>query len=214
MDPARDATQGHAGGPKRALALGTAVIAVFAVVAVALVRAMGDADGDVRTSESRGEPAAADPARIAAPPLPPPQPGAAARAPAPAAPPRTPEEVDAAWRDTPIVSRLRDELGPVGPYVYAGLRHAQEETRHCWGGRAPTRGGAAATEDAVGPPAVLLLYLEAREGAIDVVDARVADPGTASPDVVECCRGVLKGREFQVPNAQPGRRYRLEYALQ
>jgi hypothetical protein len=121
-----------------------------------------------------------------------------------------PEEADPAWRETPFVSRFRD-LGPVAAYVIAGLKNAREEMGFCFEAAAGAR--AAATGEDESSPAVLVLYLEARQGAIDVVDARTDDPGSAPRELVECCRGVLLGHEIPAPNAVPGRRFRLMHLV-
>ncbi len=113
--------------------------------------------------------------------------------------------------------RLR-ELGPMGPYVKAGLDAARREMAFCFrqAGGAPAGAPApVADPDAPSPdPAVLLLYLEAREGAIDVVGSRTEYLGTLAPELVECCREVLRGWEIPAFSAVPGRRYRLKFQLQ
>jgi hypothetical protein len=75
-----------------------------------------------------------------------------------------------------------------------------------WRPRRPRRGGRAA-------PAAST-YLETRKGAVDVVDARVARPGTLPPEVLECCREVLRGLELDVSVAEQGARFRYLYEIE
>jgi hypothetical protein len=106
--------------------------------------------------------------------------------------------------------------------VKAGLAAARRDMAFCF-----RQAGAAAEaappagevpDDAPPPPpsdpAVLLLYLEAREGALDIVDTRTEHRGTTAPELVECCREVLRGLEIPAFNVVPGQRYRLKYRLQ
>ena len=128
--------------------------------------------------------------------------------PEPAPPPGPDDGLDApSWRDSRLAFRPR-ELGKIGPYVKAGLDAARREMAFCYrqaGGPPPPR-----TSD----PAILLLYLEAREGALDIIDTRTEYLGTSAPEVVECCREVLRGREIPAFDTEPGRRYRVKYRLQ
>jgi len=62
-------------------------------------------------------------------------------------------------------------------------------------------------------PAVLMLRLEAREGALDVVDTELDYLGTSTRALATCCQHVLKGWPIPAPLAVPGRRYRLKYLL-
>lgn len=120
-----------------------------------------------------------------------------------------PEDIDPAWRTSKVVFRLR-EMGAVAPFVDIGLRAAREEMRHCF----DAEGASPGAEGAPAEPATLLLYLESREGAIDVVDARTDDLGTSSRALVDCCREVLRGYEIAAAGVVPGRRYRVKYVLQ
>jgi hypothetical protein len=137
---------------------------------------------------------------------------------APARPVPAPEDVDPSWRESRVAYRLR-EIGPVATYVYAGLKSAREEMKHCFEAGAAEAGAARAGAAETGPdaessPAVLVLYVEERDGAIDVVDVRVDRLGTSPPGLVECCRDVLRGHEILAPNAVPGRRYRLPFRVE
>jgi hypothetical protein len=62
-------------------------------------------------------------------------------------------------------------------------------------------------------PAILLLYVEAREGALDVVETRIEHRGTASAALVECCREVLRGFEIKAFKTVPGSRYRIKFLV-
>jgi hypothetical protein len=136
-------------------------------------------------------------------------PGAEAMTPAP-------EQIDPAWNRVHVAARLRD-LGPVAPYVSAGLIAAREEMTHCFPAEpppvvAPPAGPKRDDENWV-DPAVLLLYLESRQGFIDVVEATVESFGTESPQVVSCCREVLRGHEIPAVHTGPGQRYRVKFPL-
>jgi hypothetical protein len=126
----------------------------------------------------------------------------------------------ASWRSSKLAFRPR-ELGKLGPYVKVRLDAARRDMDFCFQ-QATARGEPAAPageqpEDAPPPvrpdPAILLLYMEAREGALDIVDTRVEYRGTSSPELVECCREVLRGTEIKVFGAVPGQRYRLKFRL-
>jgi hypothetical protein len=128
-----------------------------------------------------------------------------------------------AWRNARVAFRPRD-LGRLGPYVRAGLDAARRDMDFCFRqAGAPTGGPAEApaagsdqgdTPPPRADPAVLLLYVEAREGALDVVGTTTEHRGTASPELVECCREVLRGLEIKAFNTSPGQRYRLKFRLQ
>lgn len=114
-----------------------------------------------------------------------------------------------AWRNAPMAFGFR-ELGAMGPYVKAGLDAARRDMDFCF------RQEAASPEADRGPrkPAVLLLHVEAREGALEVVDALPDSMGDATPRLLECCRDVLRGYEIPAFKAVPGRRYRLRFVLE
>jgi hypothetical protein len=59
-----------------------------------------------------------------------------------------------------------------------------------------------------------VLYLEAREGAVDVVDAKVARPGTLPSSVLECCRDVLRGLEVKTFFTVPGEHFSYVYEVE
>jgi hypothetical protein len=62
-------------------------------------------------------------------------------------------------------------------------------------------------------PAILVLYLEARTGAIDVVDVTLDSTGAALPETLECWAEVLRGLEIPAQGAAPGTRYRLRHRV-
>jgi hypothetical protein len=125
------------------------------------------------------------------------------------------------WRNSRLAFRSR-ELGKMGPYVKAGLDAARRDMEFCFrqaGGAAAGAPGPAEDPDEAPPPrpsdpAILLLYLEARDGAMDVVDARTEHRGTSAPGLVECCREVLRGLEIKAFDTVPGQRYRVKFRLQ
>jgi hypothetical protein len=106
----------------------------------------------------------------------------------------------------------------MGPYVKAGLDAARREMGFCFrqaGGSPAGASAPVANPDAPSSePAVLLLYLEAREGAIDVVGSRTEFLGASTAALVDCCREVLRGWEIPAFGAVPGRRYRVKFQLQ
>lgn len=113
-----------------------------------------------------------------------------------------------AWRNAPMAFGFR-ELGTMGPYVKAGLDAARRDMDFCFQQEAPP-----GADRGPQKPAVLLLYVEAREGALDVVDARPESMGDATARLVECCRDVLRGYEIPAFKAVPGRRYRFRFVLE
>ena len=114
-----------------------------------------------------------------------------------------------AWRNAPMAFGLR-ELGAMGPYVKAGLDAARRDMEFCF----RQEGAPSGAEPGAQKAAVFLLYLEAREGALDVVDARPESMGSAPPRLVECCRDVLRGYVIPAFNSVPGRRYRFRFVLE
>ena len=128
-----------------------------------------------------------------------------------------------AWQRSKVAFRTRD-LGRLGPYVQSGLDAARRDMEFCYA-QAPPRPDAvpappldaesqeAAATAVRAEPATLLLYLEAREGALDVVEARTDRRGTSPPELVECCREVLRGMEIKAFGAVPGQRYRVKFRL-
>lgn len=63
-------------------------------------------------------------------------------------------------------------------------------------------------------PAVLVLRIESRDGALDVAGSELESRGDSSEALVSCARAVLQGWPIAAPAAAPGRRYRLKWVLQ
>lgn len=132
----------------------------------------------------------------------------AAAAPAPA-PQR--DALEEAWHGTSLAILPRD-LGEMGPAIKLALDKAQrEDMDFCF--REP------GTEGRMAPKtprraSTLLLFLQAREGAVDVVEARVANPGTLPASVVECCLEVARGLEIPLASAEPGKRLQHLYEIE
>ena len=126
--------------------------------------------------------------------------------------PRRPEGIDSpSWRNARFAFTFR-ELGKMGPYVKAGLDGARREMSFCFdeaNARSGADSGAASKE-----PAVLLLYLEARAEALDVVDTRTERMGDATVEMVECCRQVLRGFAIPAFDTAPGQRFRVRFELE
>jgi hypothetical protein len=164
-----------------------------------------------------------------------PDPASAAPAPPPGAPPATeaqageppisPPRIGArpraaasvAWEQVPAAARLSD-LGPgLAAPVNAALRAARDAMDSCF--EEETRLLASRPAPGYDPdapprgPAVLVLRLESRAGALDVVDTELESPGTSTRELVECARHVLKGWPVDAPAATAGQRYRLKYLL-
>ena len=109
------------------------------------------------------------------------------------------------WSDG--VAVLPKDLGEMGPSLKLGLDDVRNnDMAFCFrelenGGR-----GSRATD--------FMLYIETREDAVDVVEARVARPGALPPSVVECARDVLRGLEVKVFEAVPGQHFRYIYEVE
>jgi hypothetical protein len=152
----------------------------------------------------RAERGPAQPGGVEAPSTPTPTDAAAPAA--PVRPARPPVNV-AGWERARLAFGFR-ELGRIAPYVKTGLDAARGDMAFCFARGAPR------DPDAPADPTILTLYLEAREGAIDVVESAVDHRGAARPELLECCREVLRGYEISAFGAVPGERYRLKYALE
>jgi len=210
-------------------------IGVGAVLALVLVWAMRRTEQPRPPTVAAHEPPGAeavpgpgeDPQRVAAPgAAPSARPAAAGSRDAPAAramavpasSPRPEEGPDgASWRRAKLAFGMR-ELGRMGPYVKVGLDAARREMAFCFSRQTAAAQASAPDGDADEPPpapdpAILLLYLEAREGALDVVDARTDHLGATSPEVADCCREVLRGWEIPAFKVVPGQRYRVKFEL-
>lgn len=119
------------------------------------------------------------------------------------------------WEEVPEVARLHD-LGPVlAAPTSRGLQAARAQFDGCFDDEARALALRASPPDpeATGP-AILVLRLESRPGALDVVDVEVESLGTSTPALVACARQVLLGWPIAAAGAEAGRRYRLKWLLQ
>lgn len=194
--------------PRRglALAVGAALVAALAAGGWWLLR------DSPKPQAARPRPPPEDPVRppeirAPAPPLP--------GGPPESAPPAPMDERDRfqGWSDT--VAILPRDLGAMGPPLKLALDRVRNgDMAFCF--RGLERSGEPGAES---PPrhirsADLLLYLQTREGAVDVVEAGVGNAGNLPPSVVACCREVIRGAELKVPFAEPGRRFRYLYEVE
>jgi hypothetical protein len=116
------------------------------------------------------------------------------------------EERDDFKNWSPSVAHLPRDLGEMGPSLKLGLDNARNnDMEFCFRGLkgAP---GMLATD--------FMLYLETRDGAVDVVGAKVARPGTLPPSVRDCCLEVLRGLEVKAFFGTPGQRYAYVYEIE
>ena len=185
----------------------------YALVAVVLIAAGSVAmvlayDSDASALMPRATPAAAIPTALEA--------SAPAAAPAPAPTAIAPARVTAPVREqeqdhfkswSPTVAHLPGDLGEFGPSLKFGLDEARNnDMAFCFRDVDQSGRGALATD--------FILYLEAREDAVDVVDVKVARPGNLPPSVRECCRDVLRGLEVKVFFSVPGQRFSYSYEVE
>jgi hypothetical protein len=108
------------------------------------------------------------------------------------------------------VAKLPGDLGEMGPSLKLGLDNARNnDMAFCFRelkGDAGAAGKTLATD--------FMLYIETRDGAADVVGAKVARPGALPPSVQECCLQVLRGLEVKVFFGTPGQRYAYIYEIE
>ncbi|HET8540312.1 MAG TPA: hypothetical protein VFL83_10620 [Anaeromyxobacter sp.] len=205
---------------------GAAALALLVAAAAALLVRLDRSAGPVGagTGAPGGEAVAGAPAGGAITPAlaPPPSVAAEAQPPEPlVSPPRIGARPRAAasvaWEDVPVAARLSD-LGPgLAAPVNAGLRAARDQMDSCFEEEDRILAKRRVRYDPDAPPmgpAFLVLRLESRAGALDVVDTEVGRLGTSTPELVECARHVLRGWPIDAPAARPGTRYRLNYLLQ
>jgi hypothetical protein len=160
--------------------------------------------------EGAASPAARGPAdaRASAPDAPepaPPEPPPNASLPL-AAQPRTP--ASRPWEEVPLAARLHN-LGPLASAMKAGLDEARDLVSHCFAEEASREPEAEPAGPGPGGPGALVLRLETRERAVEVVDAEVDALGTSSRALADCVRNSVRGLAFPAPPASPGERYRL-----
>ena len=210
--------------PRSSLA---AVAAIVLVGAAALLVVLRDgASGPVPADGTLGVPGASGPIESAASGLPAGGTASAAGSlpadTAPVSPPRIGARPRAAasvpWEEVPQAARMSD-LGPgLAAPVNAALAAARDQMESCFA--EDTRLQASRPAPPIDPdapprgPAVLVLRLESRAGALDVVGTEVDSLGTSTRELVECARHVLTGWPVPAPAATPGLRYRLNWLVQ
>jgi hypothetical protein len=121
------------------------------------------------------------------------------------------------WEMVPAASKPA-ELGPaLAVPVNTALRAARATIESCFEEDRRLRAGRPAPtvdpDNVPTGPAVLVLQLESRGGALDVVSATVESLGTSTRELAECACQVLRGWPIDAPAATAGRRYRLKYSL-
>jgi hypothetical protein len=121
------------------------------------------------------------------------------------------------WDEVPMASKL-GELGPgLAAPVNTALRAARATIESCFEEDRQLRASRPAPvvdpDNVPTGPAVLVLQLESRGGALDVVAATVESLGTSTRELANCACQVLRGWPIPAPAASPGRRYRLKYPL-
>ena len=185
----------------------------YALVAVVLVAAGSVAmvlayDSDPSALVSRATPAAAIPTALeTSAPAAAPAPAPIAIAPARVTAPAPEQEQDHFKNWSPTVAHLPEDLGEMGPSLKFGLDDARNnDMAFCFRDVEQSGRGTLATD--------FILYLEAREDAVDVVDVKVARPGNLPPSVRECCRDVLRGLEVKVFFSVPGQRFSYTYEVE
>jgi hypothetical protein len=121
------------------------------------------------------------------------------------------------WDLVPVASRL-GELGPgLAAPVNTALKSARATIESCFEEdrqlRANRPAPAVDPDNAPTGPAVIVLQLESRAEALDVVAATVESLGTSTRELADCACQVLRGWPIPAPAATAGRRYRLKYPL-
>lgn len=206
----------------RLLVAGLAAAAVFGAAAVGLLVLL---DGPARPAQVAAPAApAAEQARADLVILPPPSAPAGALAAAIPDPPARPAirgarlaRATSPWEEVPVAAR-ESQLGPVAPFVRAGLAAARDQMDSCFDEedarqkQHPTSGAAGAA--LARGPGVLVLRLESRQDGLDVVGTEVESYGTSSPELTRCAAHVLAGWPVEARGATAGVRYRLKFPLQ
>jgi hypothetical protein len=201
---------------RRIALLGVAAAVLLGAASVALITWLeGPAAGPRPRGPEAGVAAAPAPGAEPSVQVPPPTPEPLVSPPRIGARPRA--DASVAWEQVPAAARLSD-LGPrLAAPVNAALRSARDAMDSCF--EEEKRLLAARPAPSYDPdapptgPALLVLRLESRAGALDVVDTELESLGTSTRELVECARHVLKGWPIDAPAATAGRRYRLKYLL-
>jgi hypothetical protein len=121
------------------------------------------------------------------------------------------------WDLVPVASRI-GELGPgLAAPVNTALKSARATIESCFEEdrqlRATRPAPAVDPDNAPTGPAVIVLQLESRAEALDVVAATVESLGTSTRELADCACQVLRGWPIPAAAATAGRRYRLKYPL-
>jgi hypothetical protein len=125
---------------------------------------------------------------------------------------------DVDWAEVPVALRV-NQLGPaIAADVKASLEEARAGMGSCFRAEALALAGkppqAEDPDRPFGGPAVLVLQLESRDGAVDVVDVEVATLGTSTEGLATCCGNVLRGWRIPAAGSTTGKRFRLKLPLQ
>ena len=134
------------------------------------------------------------------------------------APPPPPAE--GSWEAVRPVARPA-ALGSVGAALGRGLNEIKDQLDACFDEDAQARYGQVAvtrTRDNApivddGQATILMLQLETQQGAVRVVDAPVETQGAASDGLIACAQRLLRGLEFEAPDAKAGQRHRVFFPL-
>lgn len=197
--------------------------AAAAVVVIAGAVALLALDGRSAAPRPAAAPAAAPPSSASARPAvasdaPPTPPDAT---PPPVAPPaiRGPRSASAgaAWEEVPVALRAHELGRELARDVRVSLEEARGGMEPCFATEAKAlqhvRAAPADPDRPFGGPGVLILRIESRAGALDVVDVEVDALGTSTAALAACCRNVLHGWRIPAAQAVPGKRYRLAFPL-
>jgi hypothetical protein len=134
-------------------------------------------------------------------------------------PPR-PEPAPDSWEAIAPAARPA-ALGPVGGALGRGLNELQPDLSACFDEVTQSRYGQQpftkvrdyAPLDEHGTT-VLMLQVETLQAQVRIVDAPVETRGPASDGLIACAQQVLRGKMVPAPQARPGARHRVRFALQ
>jgi hypothetical protein len=124
------------------------------------------------------------------------------------------QESDAFQNWSPSVAVLPGDLGEMGPSLKLGLDDVRNKDMAFCFRDLERQGDDAGVARTSTRATDFLLYLEVRDGVVDVVDAKVARPGMLPPSVQECCRDVLRGLEVKTFFTVPGERFTYIYEVE
>jgi hypothetical protein len=209
LEPAR-ARRAHGAGegvPRRAAAILSGAIALFASASVAIIALVtrDPAAGVSRAAppppvarELDAAPAAADAPRPIVP--------ASTRRPAPVV---APPGADVPWEQVPALQRW--------PALTYRIAESEPRIRDCIAAGSGGAPGSSRPPGGSGPDAygrgVLMLHLETLQDALRIVDAPVEKRGAASDVAIACTQDALRGLSIPLPGTAPGSRMRVRYAV-